>query len=436
MSSVKIVQFKDLSLWDLKSNVAKNEMFINSKFPLVEISKVLSRNKTSIKILDSEIYKRVTIKTKAGGCHLRDILKGNLIKTKNQFLIKQGQFLISKIDARNGAFGVVGKEIDNAIITGNFWTYDVDTSKVNRHFLNLLINNQIFIEFCESCSSGTTGRRYLDEYKFLNAKIPLPPLEIQNKIINKLKAVEDKIKALQEEKAKLENEINEYIYIALGLEQKEQILNQTGVKIVHYKDLKLYDYKSNVLEKVETKSIYPQYSFGDFLTRRLDKIKIDEDTFYKRVTIKTKAQGCHLRDTLKGNLIKTKNQFLIKDGQFLISKIDARNGAFGIVTNDLDKAVIMADFLNYDIDKNIINDKFLIAVLKTPYYMEQLNSLSSGTTGRKRINEQKFSNLCISLPPLKIQNELMLKLTEVDEKIENLSKEFSDLKNEMIEGLL
>ncbi|EFM2942785.1 restriction endonuclease subunit S, partial [Campylobacter upsaliensis] len=100
MSSVKIVQFKDLSLWDLKSNVAKNEMFINSKFPLVEISKVLSRNKTSIKILDSEIYKRVTIKTKAGGCHLRDILKGNLIKTKNQFLIKQGQFLISKIDAR------------------------------------------------------------------------------------------------------------------------------------------------------------------------------------------------------------------------------------------------------------------------------------------------------------------------------------------------
>ncbi|EAH5676168.1 restriction endonuclease subunit S [Campylobacter upsaliensis] len=436
MSSVKIVQFKDLSLWDLKSNVAKNEMFINSKFPLVEISKVLSRNKTSIKILDSEIYKRVTIKTKAGGCHLRDILKGNLIKTKNQFLIKQGQFLISKIDARNGAFGVVGKEIDNAIITGNFWTYDVDTSKVNRHFLNLLINNQIFIEFCESCSSGTTGRRYLDEYKFLNAKIPLPPLEIQNEIINKLKALEDKIKALQEEKAKLENEINEYIYIALGLEKRGQILNQTGVKIVRYKDLKLFDYKSNALEKSELKSTYKRYQFSDFLTRRLDKIKIDENTFYKRVTIKTKAQGCHLRDTLKGNLIKTKNQFLIKQGQFLISKIDARNGAFGIAINDLDKAVIMADFLNYDIDKNIINDKFLIAVLKTPYYMEQLNSLSSGTTGRKRINEQKFSNLCISLPPLKIQNELMLKLTEVDEKIENLSKEFSDLKNEMIEGLL
>ena len=204
---------------------------------------------------------------------------------------------------------------------------------------------------------------------------------------------------------------------------------------MHYKDLKLYDYKSNVLEKVETKSIYPQYSFGDFLTRRLDKIKIDEDTFYKRVTIKTKAQSCYLRDTLKGNLIKTKNQFLIKDGQFLISKIDARNGAFGIVTNDLDKAVIMADFLNYDIDKNIINDKFLIAVLKTPYYMEQLDSLSSGTTGRKRINEQKFSKLCISLPPLEIQNEFILKLTKVDEKIENLKQKLEQVKEQAIKDL-
>lgn len=114
---------------------------------------------------------------------------------------------------------------------------------------------------------------------------------------------------------------------------------------------------------------------------------------------------------------KTKNQFFVKQEQFLISKIDARNGAFGIVTNDLDKAVIMADFLNYDIDKNIINDKFLIAVFKTPYYMEPLNSSSSGTTGRKRINEQKLLNLCICLPPLTAQNKLILRQTKVDEEM-------------------
>lgn len=45
------------------------------------------------------------------------------VGTKKQFMINKGQFLISKIDARNGAYGIVPKELDGAIITGNFWTH-------------------------------------------------------------------------------------------------------------------------------------------------------------------------------------------------------------------------------------------------------------------------------------------------------------------------
>ncbi|MDL0113901.1 restriction endonuclease subunit S [Campylobacter felis] len=185
-------------------------------------------------------------------------------------------------------------------------------------------------------------------------------------------------------------------------------------------------------------SKFPLVEISKVLSRNKTSIKILDNEFYKRVTIKTKAGGCHLRDTLKGNLIKTKNQFFVKQEQFLISKIDARNGAFGIVTNDLDKAVIMADFLNYDIDKNIINDKFLIAVFKTPYYMEPLNSSSSGTTGRKRINEQKFSKLCISLPPLVEQDKLISKQVKADEnneKVVRLFKELNFLKEKFIKDL-
>ncbi|HEF3575273.1 TPA: restriction endonuclease subunit S, partial [Campylobacter upsaliensis] len=347
------------------------------------------------------------------GVFFNETLKGSQIK-QPYIKVKSGDIFYNPYRVNVGSIGIVPAEFDAKFTSPAYVVFSIDENKLRREFLLLILKSPHFNQYLRSKTIGSV-RQILSFKALQDLQIPLPPLEIQNEIINKLKALEDKIKALQEEKAKLENEINEYIYIALGLEKRGQILNQTGVKIVRYKDLKLFDYKSNALEKSELKSTYKRYQFSDFLTRRLDKIKIDENTFYKRVTIKTKAQGCHLRDTLKGNLIKTKNQFLIKQGQFLISKIDARNGAFGIAINDLDKAVIMADFLNYDIDKNIINDKFLIAVLKTPYYMEQLNSLSSGTTGRKRINEQKFSNLCISLPPLKIQNELMLKLTEVDE---------------------
>ncbi|EGK8033127.1 hypothetical protein IO373_000464 [Campylobacter upsaliensis] len=428
MSSVKIVRFKDLSLW---SFALQESRAISSKYQLSTLKEVLINltNERKFIIDDNAFYAEPTISSKTNEISVSRQGLGKIFKVKSRIKILEGDLVISKMHTQNGLFAFAKQEFAS---TTTFVPFQIKDKLINPNFLFVLLKPTL----SRLMKFDSVKRETYKIEEILNLQIPLPPLEIQNEIINKLKALEDKIKALQEEKAKLENEINEYIYIALGLEKRGQILNQTDVKIVRYKDLKLFDYKSNALEKSELKSTYKRYQFSDFLTRRLDKIKIDENTFYKRVTIKTKAQGCHLRDTLKGNLIKTKNQFLIKQGQFLISKIDARNGAFGIAINDLDKAVIMADFLNYDIDKNIINDKFLIAVLKTPYYMEQLNSLSSGTTGRKRINEQKFSNLCISLPPLKIQNELMLKLTEVDEKIENLSKEFSDLKNEMIEGLL
>lgn len=212
MSKIQVVWFRDLDLWDFKSNNFDRDIFKSSKFPLIRISTFLNRNKTQVRVQDNELYKRVTIKTKGQGIFLRDELLGKNIGTKNQFLVREGQFLISKIDARNGSFGIATKEVDLAIITGNFWTYDIDINIVNPHFVALLTTTEYFIDFCDSCSGGTTGRHYLDENKFLHSTIPLPPLEIQNKIVADIHAVQDKIKALQEEEKRLKDEIEAYIY--------------------------------------------------------------------------------------------------------------------------------------------------------------------------------------------------------------------------------
>jgi len=102
-------------------------------FELIKIGSFLKRNKTQIIVDDSTTYKRVTIKLYNGGVFLRDIELGKNIGTKKQFIIKEGQFLLSKIDARNGAFGVVNNEVDGAIITGNFCTFDADYPQYKHH---------------------------------------------------------------------------------------------------------------------------------------------------------------------------------------------------------------------------------------------------------------------------------------------------------------
>jgi len=150
----------------------------------VNIGNFLKRRRHQIEIQSSTEYKRITIKTKHQGISLRDKEKGSLIGTKLQFTVKEGQFLLSKIDARLGAFGIVPKELDGGIITGNFWAFDVDTKKVNIKWFNLFTSSGNFYDICNKASSGTTHRKYLDETKFLNFEVDLPDLEEQNNFLD------------------------------------------------------------------------------------------------------------------------------------------------------------------------------------------------------------------------------------------------------------
>ena len=135
---------------------------------LTKIGEFLKRSKIPLDILDDEHYNRVTIRINHNGVSLRDNELGKKIGTKKQFILKSGQFILSKIDARYGAFGIAPDEVEGSIITGNFWAYDVDKKKVNIEWFNQFTNSPVFYEVCERASSGITHRKYLDEKFFLN----------------------------------------------------------------------------------------------------------------------------------------------------------------------------------------------------------------------------------------------------------------------------
>ena len=166
---------------------------------LMKFRDFLKRSKIPIEIQDNELYKRVTIKIKHNGVSLRDEEIGKKIGTKKQFVLKAGQFILSKIDARYGAFGIAPEEVDGAIITGNFWAYDVDFSLVNIEWFNQFTNSQDFYDLCERASSGITHRKYLNEDSFLDNEIYLPSPEEQLQIIEEFKTNRETINVLSTE---------------------------------------------------------------------------------------------------------------------------------------------------------------------------------------------------------------------------------------------
>ena len=185
---------------------------------MARIGSFLVRRKEAIDIQDGIIYKRVTVSTKGGNITIRDQKDGRLIGTKKQFVIHEGQFLLSKIDARNGAYGVVPTIAEGAIITGNFWTYDVDYERINPQFLTLVTKTQQFLDFAEKSSNGTTNRHYLQENAFLNQQIPLPSIDEQEKILEKYYALNDKAHICEQEVKEKEKELLHHWLETLGID--------------------------------------------------------------------------------------------------------------------------------------------------------------------------------------------------------------------------
>ena len=103
---------------------------------------------------------------------------------------------------------------------------------------------------------------------------------------------------------------------------------------------------------------------GDFLKRIKRPMGLEENTEYKLVTIKMNHKGVVLRGLKKGCEIKSK-MFEVKQGDFILSGIDARNGAFGIVPAELDGAIVTNDFWYFEIDETVINKELFLELTST-----------------------------------------------------------------------
>lgn len=266
---LKYIDLVLLENWSVQGLLDANFNYSN-KYEQARIGDFLIRSRNIVNIEDDVEYNRVTVKINNNGVILRDTEKGINIGTKKQYRVNTGQFIISKIDARNGAFGIIPNELDNAIVTNDFPLFDVNTKKINPQFLLLITTTKAFIKFAQSCSSGTTNRQRMDIDMFLNQKIPLPKLEEQDTIVKKYYDKLHEAEQLEIEVKGIESEIINYLNKELGLKVKGDFEQNNTHKYFRLKDYSLIerwdDWNNPNLEK--------SYSFPTLnLLRCLDKVK-------------------------------------------------------------------------------------------------------------------------------------------------------------------
>lgn len=425
MSALEFTRFCDVSNWSV-SHLLGDKFNYNKKYKLVKLKEFLTRNKTTVIVDDKIEYKRVTIKLYNQGVFLRDREIGKKIGTKKQFLIKEGQFLLSKIDARNGAFGVVSNEIDNAIITGNFWTFDVNYSKINPYFLSLITTTKQFMDFCQSASSGTTGRHYLDEKSFLDVEIPLPDIDIQKKIVQNYQEKLTLAKNQEKEAEEKEKEIEEYLRKELGIVEQEKIKKDDNIlQFARFKSTLRWNVSNlisaNIDESIKLSTVAlssiilgkPKYGSNSRGIKKITNIR------YIRIT------DINEDGTLNDEIVSAEEVnegYILKQDDFLIARSGNTVGKTFLYDEKYGKCIYAGYLIKFILNKDVVNPRYLLYYTKSNIYKNWIRD-NLRVAGQPNINSQEYLKSPIVLPPLKMQNEIANSIEKIKNEIQNLKEQ-------------
>lgn len=148
-------------------------------------------------------------------------------------------------------------------------------------------------------------------------------------------------------------------------------------------------------------------TLGDIIAPVRRPVTIADDRSYKQVTVRIKGRGLTSRGETSGAAIATKRQYEVREGDLLVSKIDARNGGLGLVPAELHGAVVSSDFPAYGVNTDVCIPRYLDLYVKRPAFWDECLLVSEGSTNRVRLIPEQFLSLEIELPPLQQQADVV-----------------------------
>lgn len=438
-----LAKFRNITNWSVSHILGMNVGF-NEKYPMVMIGDIITRSTETINIEDDKVYKQVTLKTKGGGAVQRKdgIKRGKEIGTKKQYVVHTGQFVMSKIDARNGAFGVIGSKLDKTcdpqadetIVTADFPVFDVDKSRVLPEYLKLISSTSRFVEFAKSCSSGTTNRQRIDVNQFLMQRIPLPSLKEQEKICSsywKKKNLSEKMEQrIDQINKKFEQYLFETIDVPLQTKMDEneassfRFLKKRRFKNIHEWGTKVIRNEGTVLHS----GLYPNIPLQNILEINpktdFSQIKNNQNISFIPMECISDEYGEWMEKRSCG-VDASRGYTKFKNGDLLWAKITPcmENGKSAVVDNlENDYGCGSTEFHVLRNNNKNLNIHYVHALLRTKRVLEDAKKSFTGSAGQQRVPKSYLDNLSIPVPPIDVQNMIVEKIQKQKRMIKEMQK--------------
>ncbi|MBI3462193.1 MAG: restriction endonuclease subunit S [Planctomycetes bacterium] len=301
---------------------------------------------------------------------MRRIATGAEIGPLRRFQVSRGQFIVSRIDARNGAMGIIPQELDGAVVTNDFPAFDADPDRLEPPFLGWLSRTRGFVDMCRSASEGTTNRVRLKENRFLHLQIPLPSLAEQRRIVARINGLVARI----DEASRCMQAVQERAGGMLRAAFAQLVRGAPCCKMAVVAPL---------------------------VRRRVD---LCEGTTYPELGIRSFGRGTFHKPALDYIEVGSKKLYRIEPGDLVFNNVFAWEGAIAVSRPEDKGRVGSHRFVTCRPDEQIATADFLCFYFLTPEGLERIGKASPGGAGRNRtLGLEKLAQIEVPTPKLEHQ---------------------------------
>jgi type I restriction enzyme S subunit len=269
-------------------------------------------------------------------------------------------------------------------------------SKMSKDFLYLVLQQESLFNLIDGLSRRSAGQAGVDMDALRSFPLLLPPPPIQDFIARRVNLVNQGIGQLTD-------------LISVKLRFKQEIMQQLltgGLRFPEFVD-----------EWLPT-------LIGDLLVE--SRVAGSSGATAKKITIKLYGKGVIAKFDQRPGSASTK-YYRRSCGQFIYSKLDFLNGAFGIVPDELDGFESTLDLPAFDFTGDVDPAWFLYFVVREQFYKHHLG-LANGGRKARRVNPSDLLKISIPLPSLSEQRTIADFLKAMDREIELLRKQLDLLK--------
>ncbi len=196
--TLMFTDFKNIKRWDYEYNKFFSQKIIDfgNKYKPVKFGSCVNlyqygtSNKASTEISGYPVLRMNNIID--GMLDISDLKYINTLKVNEikNLKLKKGDLLFNRTNSKElvGKLCVFDKD-DDYIFASYLIKIELDTNKANPYYINYLFNSPILRTQIDATSRQVTGQANINTEELSNFLIPLPPLNIQNELVEQLNKI-------------------------------------------------------------------------------------------------------------------------------------------------------------------------------------------------------------------------------------------------------